>query len=248
MKRLPLTLLALAAAGAVAHADVYELTTQRLDVLDQRGYFPPELKKAVHDLVHTRQSLAQARREERQFGRALPGLRAQNADQQAATDRLRKELELYTHPEVADFQALQSAMQNPNASVEERRELAQTYVWAYPDDVHLPEAEADLQQVQKQIADSQQAERDTTADKLAARAQLVERAEARQLSLPEWQSFLQDMSQEDLVNYLGHPQMQENDYWIYTGNWSTDPKTQKKTGLRINFNGTRVLSVSAESQ
>ena len=244
MKRPLVLLFALAAFGFPLRADIYELTTQRLDVLDQRGYFPPELKKATHDLVHARTALKQARREEKQFKGALPYLRGQSAEQQAAADRLRQQLELYAHPEVADFQALQSAMNDASTSAEERLQLAQAYVWAYPDDAHLPEAQADLEQVQKQMADNQQSVRDDAAAKLAARADLVQRAEAHQLTLPEWKSFLQDMSQQDLLNYLGRPQIEEGDHWIYTGDLSTDPATQKKTGLRIYFNGTRVQSVA----
>lgn len=228
---------------ALSSADIYELSSQRLNVLDQRGYFPPALKSATQSLVAARQEVARARQEKKKFTAELPELRRQSNEAISQTARLRKELELYTHPEEADFDALQSAMKNPSVAPEQRLGLAQAFVWSYPTDPHQTEAEQDLLEVEKQIAAQRQVVRDDAAARTAAHARLLQRVQARELSLKEWQDFLQDMSQEQLLNYLGRPQTEEVDYWIYSGSWTTNPVTQKRAGLRINFNGTRVQSV-----
>ena len=51
------------------------------------------------------------------------------------------------------------------------------------------------------------------------------------------------MSQEDLVKYLGQPQTTDSDDWIYSANFTANAATKRPAGLRITFNGTRVLSV-----
>jgi hypothetical protein len=231
------------AGSPLLPAEIYQPSAQRLNAFDQRGYFPPALKSAIHDLVNAREAVARAKADQEKFAAALPDLRTQSNEAISQTARLRKELELYTHPEEADFDALQSAMKNPSASSEQRLELAQAFVWSYPTDPHQTEAGEDLRQVQRQIAAQRQAVRDDAMARAAARAKLVQRAEARELSLSEWQDFLRDMSQEELLTYLGRPQTQQADYWIYRGSWTLDPRAQKRVGLRINFNGTRVQSV-----
>ena len=66
---------------------------------------------------------------------------------------------------------------------------------------------------------------------------------AHDLSLGEWRDFLRDMSQDDLVKLLGQPTSQADDYWIYSGGWVLDPATGQKSGMVINFNAGRVISV-----
>lgn len=229
-------------AGAL-RADPTPLSVQRLEELDQRGYFPPAFKEAVYKLVESHQALKQARRDEKQLGVRLPVLQKQCDEATARAAELRKELALYTHPEDADFEALRAAMKNPAASPEQRLTLAQAFVWSYPSDPRQTEAVGYLQQIQKRLGDERQAVKDAAAARTAARAALVQRAESKNLSLKEWQDFLRDMSQEELLGYLGHPQTETSDYWIYSGAWTWDPKTKNRAGLRINFNGTRVLSV-----
>ena len=103
-----------------------------------------------------------------------------------------------------------------------------------------------LAQVKKKLADQTQAEKDAEAARAAAHAELVQRAQARTLSLNEWRDFLRDMSQDDLVKLLGRPTSQTGDYWTYSGAWVTDPASHQKVGMEINFNAGRVLSVSEE--
>ncbi len=231
---------------ALVRADGPKLSADRLDLLDERGYFTPEFKASVHDLVEARQEVELAKQEEVKLRAQLPDLQNQNAAAQAETARLQKELDVYAHPEDADFDALQNGMKNSAMAPEERLALAQAFVWSYPTDPHQAEAEQDLQQIQKQIANRTQAEKDADAARIAAHAKLVQRAEARDLSLSEWQDFLRDMSQEEIVTYLGHAQSGGEDYWIYDGDLTTDPLTQARVGLQIHFNGTRVISVGAQ--
>jgi hypothetical protein len=127
--------------------------------------------------------------------------------------------------------------------LEEQIALAQAYVWTYPASPHESEAEQYLQQTKKKLADQRQAGKDVEAARVAARAKMVQRAQARDLSLGEWREFLRDMSQDDLVKVLGRPTSQRGDYWIYSGEWVLNPATNQKVGLEINFNAGRVLSV-----
>jgi multidrug efflux pump subunit AcrA (membrane-fusion protein) len=150
------------------------------------------------------------------------------------------------HPEETDFDALQKRMDAADAKLEERIALAQAYVWTYPASPHQSDAEQYLQQMEKKLADRQQAEKDAEAARVAARAKLVQRAQARDLSLSEWRDFLRDMSQDDLVKFLGRPTSQRDDYWIYSGAWIIDPASKQKVGMEINFNAGRVIGVVEE--
>jgi hypothetical protein len=230
---------------AHALADSPHLSADRLNMLDQHGYFTPAFKSAVHDLVNAREAVVQAHADEAKAKASLPDLQAQSAAATAQVASLRQKLDLYAHPENADLQTLENAMKNPAAKPEDQLVLAQAFVWSYPTDPHQAEAVRDLQQIQKQLADQRQAEKATAAEKVAARARLLQRAKAKDLSLAEWQDFLLDRSQEELLSDFGRPQTQENDYWIYSGAWTSDPSTKEKVGLLITFNGNRVIRVSA---
>jgi hypothetical protein len=121
--------------------------------------------------------------------------------------------------------------------------LAQVFVWSYPTSSHEAQAQAYLQQVQKGIADKLQAEKDAEAAKAAAWAALLQRVHNRDLSLAEWKSFLNNMTQDDVLKYLGPPPQQDGYYWIYTGPWAVDPAFSQKVGIELNFNGGRVIGV-----
>jgi len=228
------------------HADSTQLSPERLDLLDQRGYFTPDFKAAVHDLVNARRALEQAKAEQAKFARDLPDLQTQAAEAEAKAVALRRELAKYEHPEETDFTALQNQMNDAGAKPEEQIALAQAYVWAYPASPHQSEAQQYLQQLEKKSADQRQVQKDADTARAATRAQLVQRAQAKDLSLNEWRDFLRDMSQDDLVKLLGRPTSQTGDYWTYSGNWVVDPSTHNKVGMEINFNAGRVLSVSEE--
>jgi len=230
------------------HVEGSELSPQRLNFFDKRGYFPPSFKAAVHELVDTKQALVQAKVDAKKFKESLPDLQKQSSDAEVKVASLQQELALYDHPEEKDFTTLQARMNDAGAKPEEQLMLAQAYVWAYPTNPHQTEAQQYLAQVQKKIADQQQAEKDAEAARQTARAKLLQRVAVRDLSLDEWKDFLRDMSQEDILKYLGRPQTQGVDYWIFSGSWTTDPTTGQKIGLRIDFNGTRALSVVGSSQ
>jgi hypothetical protein len=237
---------ALAALGltpAQAHADSGQLSPERLDMLDKLGYFTPAFKAAVHDLVDGKHALDQAKAEQVKLTQELPDLQNQVTETEAKTIALRQELARYEHPEETDFDALQKQMNDAAAKLEDQIALAQAYVWTYPASPHESEAQQYLQQMQKKLADQRQAEKDAEAARAAAHAKLVQRAQARDLSLNEWRDFLRNMSQDDLLKLLGRPTSQTDDYWIYSGEWIVDPTTGQKVGMEINFNAGRVLSV-----
>jgi hypothetical protein len=224
------------------HADG-QLSADRLDALDERGYFAPAFKAAVHDLVDTQHELRQLTDEKAKLNKQLPDLQRQAAEAEAQAVALRQELAKYEHPEENDFTALEGRMNDSSAKPEEQIALAQAYVWTYPASPHEAEAQRYLQQVQKEMADRTQAEKDAEAARVAAHARLVQRAQARDLSLGEWRDFLRGMSQDDLVKVIGRPTSQLGDYWIYSGDWTTNATTHQKVGLQINFDAGRVLSV-----
>jgi hypothetical protein len=225
------------------HADSGQLSPKRLDVLDRLGYFTPGFKSAVHDLVETKHALDQAKADQATLSRQLPSLQQQATDAEATASALRQELAKYDHPEESDYTALQTCMKNSSATLEDQTIQAQAYVWTYPTSPHESEAQEFLQQAQKELAHEHQNEINAEAAREAAHANLVQRAQAHDLAIGEWRDLLRDMSQDDLVQLLGHPTSQLGDYWIYGGGWVVDTTTNQKVGMEINFNGGRVLNV-----
>jgi len=221
-----------------------QLSPERLDVLDRRGYFTPAFKLVVHELVNVQQMLQLTQKENKQLRESLPDLQTQATAGEEKVASLRQELAKYDHPEELDFVALQDEIKNAKTKPTEQITLAQAYVWSYPTSPHQTEALQLLQQLQKNLADQQQSEKDAAAARVAARANLLQRAQAKDLKLSEWNDFLRDMSQEEVLKYLGRPQTYGQDYWLYTGAWTTDPYTGQKVGIEVSFNGTRVNGVS----
>ncbi len=233
----------LGVAALPGRADV-QLSPERLDTVDKLGYFTPGFKAAVHELVSVHQALEQAKTEKVQMEQSLPDLQKQSADTEAKAAALRQELAKYEHPDETDIVILETIMKDPKAKPSDQLAAAQAYVWSYPGSIHMAEAQQDLQQVQKEIADAVQKEKDDVAAKAAAWASLIQRAQARDLKLSEWNVFLKDMTEEDVVKYIGLPPTRGQDYWLYTGPWTTDPYTGQKVGIEVSFNGTRVIGVS----
>ncbi len=231
-------------ASVSARAEDAQLSAEKLDMLDKRGYFTPAFKKAVHEYIDTNEAIVKTQADTKKLNDTLSDLQKQADEAKAQVDKLRKQLAVYAHPEDADFSALQDAMKNPSATAQDRLALAQAYVWTYPSDPHQVEAAQDMQLIEQQLAAQQQTVKQAAAARAAARAKLIQRAEAKDLSLTEWQDFLRDMSQEELLGYLGRPQTQADDYWIYTDGWTTDPVSGAKSGLQIDFSAGRVVGVS----
>jgi hypothetical protein len=229
---------------SAGHADTGQLSPERFDALDRQGYFTPAFKKAVHDLVDTRQALAASIAQEKKLSAALPDLQQHAAAEEAKAVMLREELAKYEHPDEVDFAALQSKMSDPSTKPDELRVLAQAYVWTYATSPHAAEAQQILDGVEKKMADSQKAQDDAQAARVAARAKLVARAQAHDLSLVEWREFLNGLTQEEVQNYFGPPTSQQGDFWTYGGQWVDDPALHRKVGLVIDFDGGRVLSVA----
>ncbi len=227
-----------------ARADASQLSPERFDWFDQRGYFTPAFKAAIHDLVATRQAVEQAKIDERQLTKNLPDLKKQVTEAEAKVADLRVELAKYDQTDESDFTALQNAMKDSKAKPGDQLALAQAYVWGYPTSSHQAEAQQDVQTLQKKIAELLQAAKDDAAAKLAKREDTIKRAQAHQLSLDEWKGFLMDMSQQDVLKYMGHPQSAGADFWVFRGDWTTDPITLQKVGLMVSFNGTRVNVVT----
>lgn len=231
-------------SSTAGDTNVQGLSPEHLDMLDKWGCFTPAFKTAVHELVDSKQATAVAKTEEESLTQALPNLKKQAEDAEARVGQLHEELESYDHGADTDFVTLQKMVKDPNARLQDELVQAQAYIWGYPSSPHQSEAQQDLQDIQKKLADQLQAQKDAEAARAAAQAKLLQRVQARDLSLAEWRNFLRDLSQDDLLKYLGRPQYQGNDYWVYTGDWTTDQATQQKVGLQINFNAGRVNSVS----
>jgi hypothetical protein len=220
-----------------------QLSPERIDAVDQLGYFTPGFKAAVHELVDSKRALADAAAENQKFSLELPGLQQKATAAEAKSIALRQELAKYEHPEETDFAALQSLMKDSSAKLADQVALAQAYVWTYPASPHEADAQQFLQQAQKTWADQTQAQKDAEAARVAAHAKLVQRARAHDLDLSEWRGFLRDMSQEDLVKLIGQPTSMTSEYWIYSGEWTENAAGQKKVGLQVNFSAGRVQTV-----
>jgi hypothetical protein len=198
-------------------------------------------------LIDAKETLKTADSDRIKLELTLPGLEKNAKAADAKVARLKDELTRYDHPDETDFTALQSAMKDPSAKIEDQVTLAQAYVWTYPGSTHAGEAEQDLQQLQKKIADQVQSAKDADAAQTAAQLKLIQRVKAHDLNLGEWRAFLQDKSQAEVEQYLGAPAAKADDYWTYSGAWTIDPTTNQKAGLQLTFNGGRVLSVAPVS-
>jgi hypothetical protein len=243
MKVLMLLLACAALLPLAARADD-PLSASQIDALRHRGWVTPGFEAAARQLIGANQAARDAQTEEAKLQAAQPTLEKSIADENAKIAQLKAELATYEHPDETDFTALQAAMKKSDADPNDQLVLAQAYVWTYPTSPHADEAEHDLQQVEKKIADQAQAAKEADAARLAAQAKLLQRVQAHDLDLAEWRAFLQDKSQPEVVQYLGQPTSRQDEYWIYSGSWTTDPETGAKAGLQLNFNGGRVLSVA----
>jgi hypothetical protein len=242
MKR---TLFLFACAALAASAARADLTPAQIDTLEKEGCITPAFVNAAHQWVAAKQASAEAKADQARLGGELPDLQKQVADEDAKVARLQDELAHYTDPAETDFTALQAAMKDSNARPEGQMARAQAYVWTYPDSPHLADAEKDLQEAQKKIADEQKAASDAAAAAAAAQTKLLARVKAHDLGLGEWRAFLQDKSQGEVTQYLGAPSAQtDEDHWVYQGAWTTDPATNQKAGLQLTFNGGRVQNVA----
>jgi hypothetical protein len=225
-------------------ASAANLSPDNLNKFDEHGYFTPAFKAAVHDMVDARQAVEQAKIDERQLKKNLPDLQQQADAAEAKAKALREEFAKYDNTDQSDFEALQASLKDDKAKPEDQSILAQAYVWAYPASPHQSEAQQIFQDLQKKVADQKQAEKAAEAKRVADRADILNRVQTRQLSLVEWKTFLQDMSQQDVLKYMGHPQSAGVDFWVYRGGWTDDAATKQRVGLMIGFNGTRVNVVT----
>jgi hypothetical protein len=242
------TLLVLALLGTVSLPsradDPGPFTASQLKELDRRGYLTPTFAAAARELIEARQAQRDGQAEQAQLKESLPALEEQASTEESKVKALKEELARYDHPDDADLAALQAAMKNPAATPDEQMALAQAYVWTYPMSPHATEAQQDVEQIQKKLADQAEAQKEADAARAAAQGKLLQRVHARDLSLEEWRAFLQDKTQAEVTGYLGHPNAMTDDYWTYAGAWTVDPSTNLKAGLQVTFNGGRVLSVA----
>ena len=220
------------------------LSASQIAVLQRRGWITPQFETAARSLIDAKESAQQSQAGQATLQAQQPALEKSVEAEDAQVAQLKAELARYEHPDETDFTTLQDAMKNPHVSLNDQLALAQAYVWTYPAGPHTPEATHDLQQLEVKIADQAQAASNAEAARLAAQAKLLQRVQARSLSLAEWVAFLQGKSQGEVTQYLGEPSSRQNEYWIYSGAWTTDPDTGQKAGLQLNFNGGRVLSVA----
>jgi hypothetical protein len=217
-----------------------------IDDYDRKGLLTPNFKEAVRDLVSARAELQKAQDDQKKFQKELPALEQQVAEAKAKTVALRQQLALYDHPEESDFIELQARRNDPTAKPGDVIALAQAYVWTYPASPHETDARQYLATLQRQLADQQQAQKEAEAARAAAHARMIQRAQAHDLSMSEWRDLLRGMAQEDVVQLLGPPTSQRNDYWFYDGAWAASPGASEKVGLQINFLAGRVITVDAK--
>jgi hypothetical protein len=222
-------------------------TASQIEAMQRKGWITPRFEAAARELIEARETLKTADGDRIKLELTLPGLEKAATAEDAKVAKLKDELTHYDHPDETDFTALQNAMKGPAAKTEDQMALAQAYVWTYPGGSHTGEAEQDLQQIQKKIADQAQAAKDAAAAQTAAQLKLLQRVKAHDLDLGEWRAFLQDKSQDEVRQYLGDPSGATDDYWTYSGAWTIDPATSQKAGLQLTFNGGRVLSVAPVS-
>jgi hypothetical protein len=220
------------------------LTVTQIETMQRNGWITPLFEAAARELIEAKETLKTADGDRTKLELKLPGLQKTAATEDAKVAKLKDELAHYDHPDETDFTALQAVMKDSSAKIEDQLALAQAYVWTYPGSLHMGEAEQDLQQVQKKIADQIQAAKDADAAQTAAQLKLLQRVKAHDLDLGEWRAFLQDKSQDEVRQYLGDPSAQADDYWTYSGAWTIDPATNQKVGLQLTFNGGRVQNVA----
>jgi hypothetical protein len=231
-------------AGRGADTDNDLLTQTQIETMQRNGWLTPEFEAAARELIEAKETLKTADSDRTKLELTLPGLEKSASAEDAKVARLKDELAHYDHPDETDFTALQAAMKDGSAKTEDQLALAQAYVWTYPGGAHTGEAEQDLQQIQKKIADQVQAAKDADAAQTAAQLKLLQRVKAHDLDLGGWRAFLQDKSQDEVRQYLGDPTAKTDDYWTYSGAWTIDPATNQKAGLQLTFNGGRVQNVS----
>lgn len=246
MKALIILLACAALLPAAVRADDL-LSISEIGIMQRRGWITPGFEAAARKLIEAKQARRDADADEAKLKAQQPALEKSTAAEDAKVAQLKAELARYDHPDETDFTVLQDAMKNAAAKPEDQLAIAQAYVWTYPASPHAAEAEHDLQQLEKKIADQVQAAKEAEAAQLAAQAKLLQRVQRHDLDLGGWRAFLQDKSRAEVVQYLGEPSSREDGYWTYTGAWTTDPATGQKAGLQLNFNGGRVLSVAPVS-
>jgi hypothetical protein len=221
-----------------------QLSPERLDLLDKRGYFTPAFKKAVHDLVEAKKEVVDAKVEEKKLEDEVPDLQKEANTAEDKVGALRQQFDALNHIDESEFTELQKKMADASVPLEEQRILAQAYVWGYPASPHQADAQKYLADVQKKIADQAQAVADAEAKKKADHAALVQRAIAKDLSISEWRDLLLTMSKEDLIKFIGNPQGGNDDDWTYAGGWTVNVITHQKVGMDVTFNAGRVINVT----
>ena len=242
MKAAALLLAAVLMAPLAVRADM--LTPTQIEALQRKGWITPEFEAATHRLIDAQADAQKAKDDEAALEAKLPNLQKSADTEDAQVARLKTELEHYAHPDETDFAALLEAMKDTAAKPVDQMALAQAYVWTYPGGAHTPEAQQDVAQLQKKIADQVQAAKNADAATAAAQLKLLDRVKKHDLSLGEWRAFLQDKSRNEVQQYLGAPAKQDDEYWVYTGPWTVDPSTNLKAGLQLTFNGGRVQNVA----
>jgi Ca2+-binding RTX toxin-like protein len=243
MRILVVFLVVLLLAPRAAHADDL-LTSTQIATMERRGWITPDFEAASRELIDARAAAQKAQDDQANLEAAMPDLENKVAAEDKKVAALQAELARYDHPDEADFTVLQAALKNGSMPTQDQMALAQAFVWTYPGSAHAGDAESDLQQLQKKIADQAQAAQDAAAAQEAAQLKLLQGVKAHDLSLAEWRAFLQDKSRDEVAQYLGAPTSQNDDYWTYAGAWTVDPSTNLKAGLQLTFNGGRVQNVA----
>ena len=234
---------------AVAQVDLKvdsgQLSPEWFDYFNHHDYIPPDFKVAIHALVDNNAELASTQADNLRLQEALPEAKRKADEAEAKLAKLQAQLTIYSNLAESDFTELQKTVSDPKAKITDQYAVVQAYVWTYPSSPHLAAVQQALASIQKKLADETQAKKDKQAADLAAQQKLIQRAISHDLSLSEWQDFMRDRSQSELVTLIGRPSIDDGDDWIYRGDWATDPKGGPKIGLQVFFNAGRVQTVTA---
>jgi hypothetical protein len=127
--------------------------------------------------------------------------------------------------------------------------LAHQFIWSFPKSTLLPDAGKILSDLEQKKAAADEELANEKASRLQRENFLKAGVAARNLQIQDWREFLKNMSQDDVLFYLGPPKSKAADgTWYYGDNWTIDPGSAQRTGIVLFFNGTRVLNVSAGTE
>jgi hypothetical protein len=210
-----------------------------------RGFVPDILIDAVVQNVTTQDRILKLQQLTLDAENAKPELEKQQSAAEEQTAAIKKQLSDLDHADSAALITLQTQVADPNAKLPVKLAAAHQFIWSFPTSSLLPQANAILADLNKQDADEKQRLADDAKKKQERLDFLTKGAQEHNLLIEDWREFLRNMTQDEVLLYVGAPTKKSMDgNWFYAGSYTIDPATQQRSGLVIFFNGTRVDNVS----